>query len=166
MNRIIIASFIILLAFGCSVQKKYYIKSQDFKDKKIVFSLEEGSSYQKVKKFGEHIGNSKDPNIQYVLKESIEELTIETKINMVYSPSFVFPADSLIPVIVSIKNIDWIFNETKATMNVNIEYKLQNNKIINIVGTYKYKIFLAGTKSGNLKKALKDGHKQFLSTLY
>ncbi|OYX22801.1 MAG: hypothetical protein B7Z06_11140 [Flavobacteriales bacterium 32-35-8] len=84
---------------------------------------------------------------------------------MVYSPSFVFPADSLIPVIVSIKNIDWIFNETKATMNVNIEYKLQNDKIITIVGTHKYKIFFAGTKSGNLRKALKDGHKQFLSTL-
>jgi hypothetical protein len=84
---------------------------------------------------------------------------------MVYSESFVFPTDSITPVIVNIKNIDWIFNETKTTMNVNIEYKLSDDRIINIVGVHKYKVFVAGTKSGNLRKSLKDGHKQFLSTL-
>jgi hypothetical protein len=83
---------------------------------------------------------------------------------MVYSPSNVFPNDSIIPVIVNIKNIDWIFNGTKTKMNVNIEYQL-HDKVIIIVGVHEYKIFIAGTKSSNLKKSLKDGHKQFLSAL-
>ncbi|EDP69974.1 hypothetical protein FBALC1_10592 [Flavobacteriales bacterium ALC-1] len=162
MKRIVITIFILLLIIGCTAQKKYYLKAQDFTGKKIIFSLQEGSSYQKVDKFGEHSGNSKEPNLFEVLRQSIDELSDETKINMVYSHSNVFPTDSIIPVIVNIKNIDWIFNGTKNTMNVNIEYQLPD-RLIKIVGTHKYKIFVAGTKSGNLKKSLKDGHRQLLS---
>lgn len=164
MKRIVFINFIFLI-LSCSTHKKYYLKSHDFIGKKIIFSLQEGSSYQKVEKYGEHIGNSKEPNIYEVLRESIEEVSKKTKINMIYSNSFVFPTDSTTPVIVNIKNIDWIFNEPKTTMNVNIEYKLFDHRIINIVGVHKYKVFVVGTKSGNLRKALKDGHKQFLSTL-
>jgi len=63
-----------------------------------------------------------------------------------------------------IKNIGWVFNEPNAIMNVNIEYTLPN-KIVEITGEHHYKIFVVGTKSGNLKKSLKDGHKQILSIL-
>lgn len=164
MKKIFIPIFILPLILGCSAQKKYYLKAQDFTGKKIIFSLHEGSSYQKIDKFGEHSGNSKEPNLFEVLKQSVEELSDETEINMVYSPSSVFPTDSIIPVIVNIKNIDWIFNGTKNTMNVNIEYQLPN-QVIDIVGVHTYKIFVAGNKSGNLKKSLKDGHKHLLSAL-
>ena len=164
MKRIAIPIFILLMILSCTAKKSYYLKSQDFAGKKIIFSLHERSSYQKIDKYGEHSGNSKEPNLFEVLRESIEELSNETKINMVYSPSNVFPNDSIIPVIVNIKNIDWIFNGTKTKMNVNIEYQLPD-KVIKIVGVHEYKIFIAGTKSSNLKKSLKDGHKQFLSAL-
>lgn len=164
MKRIVLISFIFLL-LSCSTQKKYYLKSDDFVNKKITFSLQEGSNYQKVDKFGEHIGNSKDPNIYEVFRESVEEVSNETKINIIYSNSFIFPTGSNTSVIVNITNIDWIFNEPKTTMNVSIDYKLPDDRTIKIIGVHEYKIFVAGTKSGNLRKALKDGHKQFLSTL-
>lgn len=163
MRTTVITIFISLLISGCTTQKKYYLKAQDFTGKKIIFSLQEGSNYQKVDKFGEHLGNSKEPNLNEVLRQSIEELAVETKIDLVYSPSNVFPTESIIPVIVTIKNIDWIFNGEKTTMKVSIEYQLSDHKI-EIVGVHKYKVFIAGTKSGNLKKSLKDGHKQLLAT--
>ncbi|WP_224478451.1 hypothetical protein [Winogradskyella vincentii] len=119
-----------------------------------------------MKKIGEHIGNSRDPNIYDVFRKSVEELSEEINIDLFYSPKYIFPNDSVISVMADIKNIDWVFiNGTKAVMNVNIDYMLPDQNI-SIIGTNEYKVFLAGTKSGNLKNSLKDGHKQILSTLW
>ncbi|MCA0153491.1 hypothetical protein LBV24_09715 [Winogradskyella sp. 2Y89] len=161
-------SFLLLLVFvtSCKTKKQYYINSDSFSSKKVYFSLKEGSSYQKVKKIGEHIGNSRDPNIYDVFRKSVEELSEEINIDLFYSPKYIFPNDSVISVMADIKNIDWVFiNGTKAVMNVNIDYMLPDQNI-SIIGTNEYKVFLAGTKSGNLKNSLKDGHKQILSTLW
>ncbi|MBC2846087.1 hypothetical protein [Winogradskyella flava] len=162
------ALILVLLSFisyNCAAKKEYFLNTNSLKDKTVVFTLQEATSYQRVKKFGEHIGDSKNPNIHEVFSEGIKELAQETKINLIYSPSYVFPSDSIISVMVSIKNIKWIFEEPKASMYVDMEYTLKDNTL-NITGIHKYKVFLAGTKSGNLKKALKDGNKQLLSTLW
>ncbi len=157
---------IILIIFcSCSVKKEYFLNAKDFKGKTVIFTLQEGTSYQKVQKYGEHFGNSEEPNIHEVFKNGIEELSKETKINLSYSPTYIFPSDSVIPIMVSIKKIKWIFEEPKTSMYVNMEF-VHNNNTIKITGTHKYKLFVVGTKSGNLKKALKDGDKQLLSTIW
>jgi len=163
--RLFCFNLILIILSSCAVKKKYFLNPKNFKDKTVVFTLQDGTSYQKVKKYGEHIGNSKEPNIYEVFKTGITELAKETKINLKYSPTYIFPSDSTIPVMVSIKKIKWIFEDPKTSMYVDMEFILENNTL-NITGTHKYKVFLVGTKSGNLRKALKDGSKQLLSTIW
>lgn len=155
---------IITLVFGCKTKRTFYLDNEFLKEKTIIFSLHEKSDYQDVVKVGEHIGNSKDPNVREVFRESIQELDELNQANLMYSSTYNFPSDSIISVNVTIKKIVWEFNEPTATMNVFLEYQMEN-KTIDIVGVNQFKLFVVGTKTGNLKKGFRDANIQFLATI-
>ncbi len=155
---------LVFLLTSCVVKRTFYINNNDLDNKKVVFSLHGTSDYKDVIKYGDHFGNSKDPIVRDVFEKSIKDLANETKLDLEYSTSYVFKNNTIIPVNVTIKGIEWEFADPKATMYVTLEYKMPK-KTLEITGVHQFKAFMIGTKTRNLYKSLQDGHKQFLSAI-
>ncbi len=132
-------------------------------DRTFHFSFDESSNMVKIEYRGEEtVGNSEYPDYKMTFIESVQDLAKTSKMNLVYKDALGFPSDSIIKVNVKIKNIIWNIYNSKAIMEAELTYKLPD-KEINIVGSNR--VYLAGTKKGNLYKSLKHANFLFISAM-
>ena len=146
---------------GCASHKKINRLAQEMDCRKtILFLYDEAGDSVIMERKGFSAGNSPYPDYKLTMQKSIEELNKHTTANLLFRQSLGFPSDSVIQVKVLIKDITWTFGVWSALMETELIYQLDNKKI-DITG--ENKVYLAGTKKGNLFKSLKDGHYQLLN---
>ncbi len=131
-------------------------------NKTIHFVFDDESKFAKIEYVGETLGNSEYPDYKKTFEKSVEELAEYSQANLEYKDALGFPSDSIIQVTVRIKKIVWNFGFSSALMETELIYKLPNRQI-NIIGNNK--VYMAGTKKGNLFKTLKHGNYTFLSII-
>ncbi len=115
-----------------------------------------------IQKRGWHMGNSKVPEYPESFRESLEELVRNSGLNLKFKKSHETLSDSIIQVNVKIDSIIWNFGFSSATMETFLNYELPNQSI-KVIG--KNKVYMQGTKKGNLYKSLKHGNYLFLSKI-
>ncbi|WP_394747727.1 hypothetical protein [Spongiimicrobium salis] len=131
-------------------------------DSNFEFTLDPSSKAVRVTYTGEHYGYSEYPNYDITMRASIEDLAKDNpQLKIAYTDALGFPSDSIVKVNVKIVKILWHFKDSSASMEVDLVYELPDRKI-HLVGNNK--VFVAGTKKGNLFKALKHGNYQFLAS--
>ena len=161
-----ISLFLLVISFsisGCASHKKVNKLAEKIEcDKTILFVWDEAGNSVLIDRKGPFAGNSVYPDYRKSFRESIEELNKHTTANLLYTQSPGFPSDSVQQVKVLIKNITWTFGFWSALMETELMYQLDNEKI-EVTG--ENKIYLAGTKKGNLFKTLKDGHYRLLKDI-
>jgi len=131
-------------------------------DKTIHFALDDNSRFAKIEYRGEHTGSSPNPDYRIALRAAVEELNKVSSANLVYKDALGFPSDSILPVTVKIEKIIWDFGTTAILMEAELIYKLPNREI-NLLANNK--VFIGGTKRGNVFKTLKHGNYRLLSIL-
>lgn len=137
-----------------------------FQGKTIYFKLDPNSA-KEVQMSGLYTSTIFDdnypPNIENIFKESLQELSTETKINL----QFVNYNDALSPdailVNVDIESITWHFGFSTATLKSHILYKIKNgDRSFEIEGIRKSG---GGSKINNVRKSIKNGNYKFLKEL-
>ena len=132
-------------------------------NKTFHFSFDTSSNVVPIDYQGvEPSGHSEFPDYKKTFIKSVEDLAEASKMNLFYRDALGFPSDSIIKVKVQIRKIIWTFYNSKAIMETELTYKLPNKKI-NLTGTNK--VYLGGTKEGNLYKSLKHGNFMFISAM-
>ena len=161
-----ISLFLLVFTFcttGCASHKKINRLAGEIEcNKTILFVWDEAGNSVLINRKGFFMGNSVYPDYRKTFQKSIEELNQNTTANLLYTQNPGFASDSIIQVKVLIKDITWTFGFWSALMETELVYQLDNEKI-DITG--ENKIFLAGTKKGNLFKSIKDGHYQLLNKI-
>lgn len=148
---------------GCASHKKINKQAREIDcHKTILFVYEKASDSVIIGRKGFSAGSSPYPDYEKTLQKSIEELNKHTKANLLFENTAQTHSDSVIQVKVLIKAITWSFGFSTALMETNLMYQVDDENI-NIVGTNK--VYLAGTKTGNLFKSLKDGNYQLLKKI-
>ncbi len=163
----IIKSHIVFLVFtvfvGCASHKTANKKVSRLDcDKTICFSLDFDSKYAKIEYKGDHWGDSPYPDYRHSLRKAVEELDRVSSAKLIYTDAPGFPNDSIIQVVVEIEKIIWEFKGTKVNMEAELIYKMPNRSI-NLMANNR--VYLAGTKKGNVFKTLKHGNSMLLSIL-
>lgn len=161
-HRISTVSLAIFLCFtACASHKKINRLTKDLDcNKTILFVWEEAGNDVNIDRKGFSAGNSPYLDYRKTFQKSIEELNKHTNANLMYRKPGVFSSDSVVQVKVLVKEITWTFGFSSALMETELQYQL-DEEIINLTG--KNKVYLGGTKTGNLFKSFKDGHYQFLN---
>ena len=158
--------FLLVISFsisGCASHKKINRLAEKIEcNKTILFVWDEAGNTVLIDRKGPFVGNSGYPDYRKTFRESIEELNKHTTANLLYTMSPGFPSDSVQQVKVLIKKVTWTFGFSSALMETELMYQMDNEKI-NITG--ENKLYLAGTKKGNLFKSLKDGHYRLLKDI-
>ncbi|MDI1303885.1 MAG: hypothetical protein PSX42_03380 [bacterium] len=159
-------SFIILLSLvGCATNSNYTknnLKNEYFKDKTIVFTLNENSK-KSVSYSGPRAGYERQPDVKEAFKIAIEELAKETKLDLKFNEGNSVNKNEII-VDSEITEILWAFDLSSATMKTSLNYTLKStNKIFKINGIYKN--MSGGTEKGNLIRSLKIANYSFLKEL-
>ena len=159
-------SFIILLSLvGCATNSNYTknnLKNEYFKDKTIVFTLNENSK-KSVSYSGPRAGYERQPDVKEAFKIAIEELAKETKLDLKFNEGNSVNKNEII-VDSEITEILWAFDLSSATMKTSLNYTLKsNNKIFKINGIYKN--MSGGAEKGNLIRSLKIANYSFLKEL-
>lgn len=132
-------------------------------NKEFHLTFDNSSNFAKIEYTGkDHYGNSAIPNYKETFENSISELADISKMKIVYKDVHGFPSDSIIQANVTIKKIIWEFGFSSATMEVELIYELPNKKIHIFADN---KVYMSGTKKGNLFKCLKNAHYQFIQTI-
>lgn len=158
---------IILTLFNCGSVSNYANKNlnKDFyRNNTICFYLKP-TGEKNVKMSGLYqttiFDDPNPPNTKMMFKQSIEELSKETKTNLIFTEETEKIPDNCILIKAEIKNISWHFGFSNATMKTLIYYSTQNlEKYIEIEGIHKS--FGGGSKKNNLKKSLKNANFEFL----
>lgn len=155
--------FFVLLA-SCASHTQVNDWASELKcDKIFHFSFDESSNIVKIEYKGvDPSGHSEYPDYKRTFIESVEDLAEASKMNLFYKDALGFPSDSIIKVKVKIRKIIWTFYNSKAIMETELTYKLPDREI-NLTGTNK--VYLGGTKKGNLYKSLKHGNYLFISAM-
>jgi hypothetical protein len=164
---ILINLFIVIIFSSCSAPMKYQnnmFNNTFFENKTIYFSLSEKSDEIRIVKEGPNRGETKTPDNREVFKKSIEDLAIETKLNLKYAESGKNIAKDEILINVNIKNLNWLFGFSSATMKSSVQYEVKNdNTFYDIIGIHKNNS--GGSKEWNLYNALKNANYLFLKEL-
>lgn len=156
----IIAIILIHLIFGCASHKKTNELASEIKcDKNFYFAYDKQSDFENFDYNGVHVGNSKLPDFKQTFIESIIDLNKDTEMDLEFVESTIFPSISSVYTKVKIEEIRWNWGFADAVLEVDLEYEMDDEKI-HITG--RNKVYLGGTKKGNLYKALKNGHYQFI----
>ena len=158
-----------LTFFSCGTKSNYSDNSLNknyYQGKTIYFYLKP-NSVKEVKMSGLYKSTVFDdnypPNIDNIFKESIEELSSETKVNLKIINNNVSLSNNDILVNVYITNITWHFGFSTATLKSQILYEIQDtNKSYNIEGLRKSG---GGSKINNVRKSLKNANYKFLKEL-
>ncbi len=158
-------NFIAFLMFffviiSCSSSKQILTNSDKIENKKIIFIFERNNDFIPLEKKGDHIGNSKTPTNSRVFEKTIIDIANETNLDLIYQEQYVFPSDSVIPIIVSIDKIEWEWSTFSAVMNTSLIYKSPLDTI-KITGSNRNYLF--GTKKRNLYQSMKNGNYLFLT---
>lgn len=160
---ILILLVILICLTGCASHKNINRLARELDcNKTIHFIWDEAGNSVKIDRQGTVLGDSPYPNYRKTFRESIEEINKHTSATLLYKESPGVPSDSVILVKVLGKDITWKWGLSSALMETELQYQLDDQKV-NITG--KNKVYLAGTKTGNLYKSLKEGHYQFLKYL-
>lgn len=159
----IILFFAVTILHGCASHKKINrLVAEIDCNKTIHFALDKDIRFSKIEYRGDHYGDSPYPDYRRSLREAVEELDEISPAKLVYKDALGFPSDSIIQVSVLIENIVWGFGSSSALMEAEIIYKMADREI-NIMANNK--VFVGGTKKGNVFKTLKDGNYKLLSIL-
>nr|WP_298793344.1 hypothetical protein [uncultured Allomuricauda sp.] len=154
--------FISFLLLGCASHKKVNrLAAQIECEKTFYFSYDDRSDFVGFDYYGDHSGKSDFPDFKRTFRRSIEELDVDTEMDLSYVDSKMFPSSESIYAEVRIEEIRWKFGFSGMKMEVDLSYDLGGEKIFL---TGKNKVKVAGTKEGNLFKALKHGHFMFISS--
>ncbi len=135
-----------------------------YENKTICFLLSENSNNIQIIKEGPNRGETKTPDNKETFKKSIENLALESKLNIkfIYSENDIKSNEILVKV--DIKDIKWIFGFSTLTMKSNILYELNSNgKTYKIIGTHKTS--MGGSKEWNLFHSLKNANYLFLKEI-
>jgi hypothetical protein len=128
-----------------------------YENKTICFLLSENSSTIQIIKEGPNRGETKTPNNKETFKKSIEELALETNLNIKFIHSENELSSNEILVKADIIDLKWIFGFSSLTMKSNVNYELNNNgKIYKILGIHKTS--MGGSKEWNLFQSLKNAN--------
>ncbi len=135
-----------------------------FENKIIYFKLNEKSDDIRIVKKGPNRGETKTPNNRETFKKSVEDLAIATNLNLKYLESDKELTKDEILINVEIKNLDWIFSFSSATMKSLVNYEVaKNKKSFEIIGIHKNNS--GGSKEWNLYNSLKNANFHFLKEL-
>lgn len=166
-SKFIILSLILtFLLSGCSTPMKYQnsmFNNTFFENKVIYFSLNQQSDKVRIVKNGPNRGETKTPDNRVVFKRSIENLALETKLNLKYTENKLFAGENEIIVAVDITDLKWMFNFSSAKMVSSLKYDVKNGKNYTIIGIHKNNS--GGTKEWNLYNSLKNANYLFLKEL-
>jgi hypothetical protein len=161
-SYIILISFILVSCGSASDYTKNTLNKDFYAGKTIYFTLN-SNSLKRVSFKGPRMGFENQPNVKEVFKESIEELALETKLNLKFVEDFNNPSNSELLVDVEITEILWSFGLSVATMNTTSNYNAKpNDKIYKIKGIRKNG---GGSEKNNLRKSLKNATYNFLKEL-
>lgn len=163
-NKILICLLIFSL-FSCATKSNFSknnLNQEYFKDKTIVFSVNE-NSVKSIKKSGPRAGMERRPDINETFNESVAELAKETKINLKvkYFKNQTIN-DANINIDAEITDISWMFDLSSATMVSTINYKI-GDKVYKKIGLYKN--MSGGSEKRNLIRSLKTAHYSLLQEL-
>ncbi len=157
----IICLIITVSIFSCASHKKVNKLASHLKcDKEIYFTFDESNKDVVIEKRGWHLGNSKVPDFENSFARSLRKLSTNSNLNLNFNKTYKKQIDSDNKVNVKIDSIIWNFGFSSAIMETFINYELPE-KSIRVIG--KNKIYLQGTKKGNLYKSLKHGNYLFLN---
>ena len=135
-----------------------------YETKKICFLLSENSNNIQIIKEGPNRGETKTPNNKETFKKSIEDLALESGLNIKFIYSEKSLSNNEILVKVDIKDLKWIFGFSSLTMRSNIHYEVYNNgKKYKIIGIHKTS--MGGSKEWNLLHSLKNANYLFLKEI-
>ena len=164
---ILISLFLITIFCSCSTPMKYQnnmFNRTFYENKTIYFTLSGSSDFIRIVKEGPNRGETKTPNNREIFKKSIEDLAIETNLNLKYLESAKEINKSEILVRVNIKNLNWIFSFSNATMKSFVNYNIINEtKSYDLSGIHKNNS--GGSKEWNLYNSLKNANYLFLKEL-
>ena len=162
-SRYMILLLVVTALNGCASHKKINRLVAEIEcNKTIHFALDKDIRFAKIEYRGDHFGDSPYPNYRRSLREAVEELDKVSRAKLVYKDALGFPSDSIIQVSVLIEKIVWDFGASSALMEAEIIYKIADREI-NLIANNK--VFVAGTKKGNIFKTLKHGNYKLLSIL-
>lgn len=142
---------------------KNTLNQEFFKGKTIKFILDD-KGVNKLSYEGPRMGVEVQPNVKEVFKESIEELALETKLNLKFIENPNDISDSEMIVEAKITQALWSFGFSKATMKTTVTYKItsNDNKTYQVNGIRKSG---GGAENNNLRKSLKNANYNFLKEL-
>jgi hypothetical protein len=158
----LLISFLFINCGSKSNYTKNTLNKGFYENKTIYFTLN-SKSLDKMSFKGPRMGVEVQPNVKKVFKESIEELALETKLNLKFVETPTNISNTEVLVDVEITEILWSFGLSVATMNTSAIYKTQaDNKVYNIKGIRKSG---GGAENNNLRKSLKNATYNFLKEL-
>lgn len=160
---------LVLTIVSCGTVSNYSDNSlnKNYYQGKIIYFKLNPNSVKDVKMSGLYTSTVFDdnypPNIENIFKESLEELSAETKVNMKLVNNYTDLSNNAILVNVDIKNISWHFGFSTATLKSQVLYEIQSvNKSYNIEGIRKSG---GGSKINNVRKSIKNANYKFLKEL-
>jgi len=160
-------SFLILFfLISCATTSNFSkndLKNEYFKNKTIIFTFNQNSE-NFVSYDGPRAGLEHQPNVKEVFKKSIEELAVETKLDLKFKETYAEANNSETHIDAEIKEILWVFNLSSATMKTSINYNLKNkNKVYKINSSYKN--MTGGDEKNNLIRSFKIANYSLLKEL-
>lgn len=161
--------FYLLIAFtlvSCGTVSNYSDNSLNknyYQNKTLYFKLSP-NSVKDIKMSGLYTSTIFDdnypPNIESIFKESILELSSETKVDLKIVNDHVDLSGNETLVNVDIKNISWHFGISIATLKSQVLYEIQGvNKFYHVEGIRKSG---GGSKINNVRKSIKNANYKFL----
>ncbi len=148
---------------GCASHKRVNKLASELDcNKTIHFVFDRESKFAKVEYLGSPSGDSPYPDYVKSFRASVEELDRDSKMKLRYKDALGFPSDSITQVTVKIERIVWGFKSSSALMEVELSYKMTDRKF-NIIGNNK--VYMSGTKKGNIFKCFKHGNYVFSSII-
>lgn len=157
----VLVVLITIVIVGCASHKKVNkLASHLICDKEVHFTFAASNNDIMIEKKGWYMGDSRVPEFDDSFRRSLEELVRYPELKLKFKKTHETQSDSIDQVNVKIDSIIWNFGFSSATMETFLNYELPDQSI-KVVG--KNKVYLHGTKKGNLYKSLKNGNYWFLS---
>ncbi|WDF45747.1 hypothetical protein PQ459_12660 [Chryseobacterium sp. KACC 21268] len=156
-----------LVSCGTSSNYTQNTLNKEFYNGKTIYFMYGYESKNFVSYKGMHasvLGPDLPPDVKQVFKQSIDELAVETKLNLKVVDNLDNINDpSGVLVYAKINEIIWSFGLSVATMKTDVAYTVKpNDKVYSTTGIRKSG---GGDPSNNVRKSLKDANYKFLKEL-
>ncbi|RKS02848.1 hypothetical protein [Flavobacterium sp. 102] len=162
----LIPIIVLFTLFGCGAASDYSKKTLDnnfYRGKVICFKLNSKSQDWLVRKGPNQTigGEFQEPDVKREFEKSIQELALETKLNLVFADTTNTDLNpNMVIIDVKVTKLLWKFGLSSATMYSDATYTISENQIFPISGSHK--TGGAGKASNNVKKSFKNMIYNFL----